>query len=192
MNASSNIQQRSPSSAMSVLRRKTAGSILVNTAIALSLIVITLIGTELGYLFYLKREFQKAADLAALAGAQQISGASGCQGAKLAAELNANGSGGADTNRNLPPTFALQDTDIQCGQWDPANATVGHFLSTTTGLNAVRVQINRSPAALLSFSLGGRAIQVSAIAVNKPIAGFSVGTGIASLNEGVINQLLNA
>ena len=39
-------------------RKGERGSIVVNVAIALSLIVILLIGSELGYLFYLKRELQ--------------------------------------------------------------------------------------------------------------------------------------
>ena len=52
--------------------RRQHGSVIINTAIALSLIVIALIGTELGYLFFMKREFQKTADLAALAGAQSL------------------------------------------------------------------------------------------------------------------------
>ena len=36
--------------------RRQVGSVVINAAIALALIVITLIGTELGYLFFLKRE----------------------------------------------------------------------------------------------------------------------------------------
>lgn len=165
---------------------------MVTTAIAMSLIIIMLIGTELGYLFYIKREFQKAADLAALAGAQQITGSDGCSGAKLAARLNANGTGSSDLNRNLPATFALQDADIQCGQWDPATGGSEHFTETASNNNAVRVLFKGTPGAILSFFQASRTIQVSAIAVNKPIAGFSVGTGLASLDGGAINTLLNA
>src|SRR4051794_19217328 len=75
------------------------GSILVQTAIALSLVVIVLIGTELGYLYYLKREMQKAVDLAALAGAQVLQGTD-CSPARQAALANA--------ALNLPPVVALE------------------------------------------------------------------------------------
>lgn len=168
------------------------GSLVINLAIALSLIVIVLIGTELGYLFFMKRELQKSADLAALAGAQQISGMSGCANAKVAAKLSANGASDADLGRNLPPTFSLVDGDIECGQWDPAKTTTDHFEPATSNLNAVRVTISKAPVAILPFFDADRTIQVKAVAANDPIASFSLGTGVASLNEGAVNQLLSA
>lgn len=172
--------------------RHAQGSILVNTVIALSLIVITLIGTELGYLFYIKREMQKATDLAALAGAQHLSYAGRCTSAKTAAKLSANGTGSADPNRNFPASFSLEDGDIECGQWDPAKATADHFdLATEDQQNAVRITINKAPPALLPFFVGNRTIQTKAVAANDPIAAFSVGTGVASLDEGAVNSLLN-
>lgn len=168
------------------------GSLVVNLAIALSLIVIVLIGTELGYLFFMKRELQKSADLAALAGAQQISGTGGCADAVSAAKLSANGANGTDSRRNLPATFSLVDGDIECGQWDPAKATPDHFDPATSNLNAVRVTISKAPTAILPFFTADRTIQAKAVAANDPIASFSLGTGVASLNEGAVNQLLNA
>ncbi|TSD56573.1 hypothetical protein FFI97_020380 [Variovorax sp. KBS0712] len=178
--------------ASSSFQRRGRGSILINTAIAMSLIVITLIGVELGYLFFVKREIQKATDLAALAGAQMISSADGCTDAKTAAKLSANGTGATDTKRNLPPVFSLVDEDIECGRWSPDKATVDHFEIATTELNAVRVTIKRTPISLLPFFEADRTIQSKAVAANDPIASFSLGTGLASLNEGVANQLLNA
>uniref|UniRef100_C5CK13 DUF2134 domain-containing protein n=1 Tax=Variovorax paradoxus (strain S110) TaxID=543728 RepID=C5CK13_VARPS len=172
--------------------RQIRGSILVNTAIALSLIVITLIGTELGYLFYMKRELQKATDLAALAGAKEISYAGSCPSAKTAAKLSANGTGSTDRNRNLPISFSLEDAEIECGQWDPAKTTSDHFDSAPPDQqNAIRITLNRTPATLLSFFEGNRTIQTKAVATNDPIAAFSIGTGVASLDEGAVNSLLN-
>jgi len=168
------------------------GSLVINLAIALSLIVIVLIGTELGYLFFMKREMQKSADLAALAGAQQISGTGGCANAITAAKLSANGTSDTDLNRNLPSTFSLVDGDIECGQWDPAKTTIDHFEPATSNLNAVRVKMSKAPVAILSFFDADRTIQVKAVAANEPIASFSLGTGVAGLNEGVVNQLLSA
>lgn len=172
--------------------RHTRGSILVNTAIALSLIVITLIGIELGYLFYMKRELQKATDLAALAGAKEISYAGSCTSAKTAAKLSANGTGGTDPNRNLPISIFLEDSDIECGQWDPAKTTSDHFDSALPDQqNAIRITLNKTPPTLLSFFEGNRTIQTKAVATNDPIAAFSIGTGVASLDEGAVNSLLN-
>ncbi len=174
------------------VQRRDRGSILINTAIAMSLIVITLIGVELGYLFFVKREIQKATDLAALAGAQMITSADGCTDARTAAKLSANGTGAADADRNLPPVFSLVDGDIECGRWSPDKATVDHFELATTELNAVRVTIKRTPISLLPFFEADRTIQSKAVAANDAIAGFSLGTGVASLDKGVLNQLLSA
>jgi len=174
------------------VNRRVRGSVLVSTAIALSLILVTLIGTELGYLFYMKRELQKATDLAALAGAQQISYAGSCASAKTAAKLSANGTGSTDPKRNLPTSFSLEDGDIECGQWDPAKTTADHFdPAPADQQNAVRVTINKASPTLLSFFEGNRTIQTKAVAANDPIAAFSIGTGVASLDQGAVNSLLN-
>jgi len=174
------------------VNRRVRGSVLVSTAIALSLILVTLIGTELGYLFYMKRELQKATDLAALAGAQQISYAGSCASAKTAAKFSANGTGSTDPKRNLPTSFSLDDGDIECGQWDPAKTTADHFdLAPADQQNAVRVTINKASPTLLSFFEGNRTIQTKAVAANDPIAAFSIGTGVASLDQGAVNSLLN-
>lgn len=175
----------------SLRSRQQRGSLMVNLAVALSLIVVVLIGTELGYLFFMKREMQKAADLAALAGAQQISTIGGCTAAKAAAKLSANGASSTDPHRNLPATFSLEDGEIECGKWDPANVTIDHFEAATTDLNAVRITINKAPLAILPFFEADRTIYGKAVAANDPIAGFSLGTGVASLDKGVLNQLLS-
>lgn len=188
MNTKFEAGRRRPAKTRSIQR----GSLVVNLAIALSLIVIVLIGTELGYLFFMKRELQKSADLAALAGAQQITSAGGCADAMSAAKLSANGTTGSDTRRNLPALFSLADGDIECGQWDPVKTTVDHFEVATTGLNAIRVTISRAPTVIFPFFEADRTIQAKAVAANSPIASFSLGTGVAGLDEGAVNQLLSA
>ncbi|MDD3785743.1 MAG: pilus assembly protein TadG-related protein, partial [Hydrogenophaga sp.] len=95
-------------------RWRQSGSVTITVAIAFSTLLILLIGTELGYLFYQKRELQKAADLAALAAAQAVDPTS-CDGARDAAKANANGSGEGDPLRNLPKGFTLSDEHIVCG-----------------------------------------------------------------------------
>lgn len=142
-------------------RQQHRGSIVVNTAIAMSLILIVLIGTELGYLFFMKRELQKTVDLAALAGAQALQ-PSVCSPAQQAAKANA--------AKNFPVGIdPLTDAEVECGNWDPVfRAPPIHFGTPNAGekLNAVRVSITRRPS-MLPLSFTGNAqhsIVVSAIA----------------------------
>ncbi|CAN7586276.1 TadG family pilus assembly protein [Variovorax paradoxus] len=169
------------------------GSILINTAIALSLIVITLVGTELGYLFYMKREFQKTADLAALAGAQKLvplPGTDVCIAAQGAAIANA--------GKNMPGIVLQQP---ECGHWASSNTTPvnagcfsnvdDHFLPYASTKNAIRVRIEKAPPTLLPFFQADRTICVQAVAsLNEPIGAISIGSGVARLNDGLLNQVL--
>ncbi|WP_422085010.1 TadG family pilus assembly protein [Variovorax sp.] len=162
----------------------------MNTAIALSLIIITLIGTEIGFMYFMKREFQKTADLAALAGAQQIR--SGCTAATTAAQLNANGASSSDTGRNMPVglTPLGAQGEIQCGYWD--QNTSFQTPAATGPANAVRVSFTRNSPTLLSFFVGNRAITVTAVAaLSAPLAQFSVGSTLIAVNgDSTLGRLL--
>jgi uncharacterized membrane protein len=174
---------------MPVSPRRARGSILVNTAIALSLIVITLIGTEIGFMYFMKREFQKTADLAALAGAQQIRG--GCASATAAAQSNANGASSSDTGRNMPVGLApLGASEVQCGYWD--KATSFQSPAATGPANAVRVSFVRASPTLLSFFMGNRNISVTAVAaLSAPLAEFSVGSKLITVSgDSTLGRLL--
>jgi len=166
------------------------GSILVNTAIALSLIIITLIGTEIGFMYFMKREFQKTADLAALAGAQQIR--SGCVAATTAAQLNANGASGSDTGRNMPVglTPLGAQGEIQCGYWD--KNTSFQTPAATGPANAVRISFTRNSPTLLSIFAGNRSITVTAVAaLSAPLAEFSVGSKLITVSgDSTLGRLL--
>lgn len=162
--------------ARNIAHRRQRGSIVVNTAIALSLIVIVLIGTELGYLFLMKREFQKTADLAALAGARRLGPSTltdPCGTAKSDARTNA--------ALNLP---GVSLTEIDCGRWAAGLPGDQHFEVASVGMNALRVRINAEPPLKLIPSFGGnRFIQVSAIAtLGAPRAAFSVGTKLLAVD----------
>ncbi|BEP50696.1 TadG family pilus assembly protein [Variovorax sp. V116] len=160
--------------------RRQTGSVVINAAIALSLIVIVLVGTELGYLFYMKRELQKAADLSALAGAQVLRPTE-CSKATTAASANA--------ARNLPFLASQYELTAVCGVWNPTKYTAGsHFSSVLSGtdeINALSVTIVGRPP-LLFPSLPGnevRAVTVSAIAAkDEPLAVFSVGSKLVDIN----------
>lgn len=144
-------------------RRRVQGSILVQTAIALSLLVILLIGIELGYMFYLKRQMQTAVDLAALAAAQVLEPSS-CVLAGNAAVANA--------ALNLPASVALVTGDVTCGRWDPVvNAPPQYFAAPAAGqpFNAVSIVMNRTPPLLLPSIPGNlpRVIEVRATAARR-------------------------
>jgi uncharacterized membrane protein len=178
-------------------RRRQRGSVIINTAIALSLIVIALIGTELGYLFFMKREFQKTADLSALAGAQRLSALAtpnGCAAAIAAATTNA--------GQNLP---GIAIDTPECGNWTPANKPPATATACLTGeenrfipgglpYNAVRVRITKAPPTLLPFFSGSRNICVQAVgALGSPVATFSVGTKLVTIkNDSLLGRSLKS
>jgi hypothetical protein len=171
-------------------RGRARGSILVNTAIALSLIVITLLGTQIGYLMLVKRELQKTADLAALSAAQSLQPLS-CTDAKTAAVANA--------TQNMPPMLPpLAAADVECGNWDPdKRAGPQHFGAPDTGqfFNAVRVQLTRTPALLLPSISGGQAftISVQALAAQRqPLASLSIRSTLLTIDtkqSGLLNAV---
>jgi len=180
-------------------RQHAGGSIIINTAIALSLIVITLVGGELGYLFYMKRELQKTADLAALAGAQKLGPpeqASTCKssgGPEAAARANA--------AKNFPSlNLSSELTEATCGHWDPVKTTpasTGCFIGTDDHFlpaalpdrpeNAFRVRIRKTPTTLLPFFEGNRTICVQAVAaLDAPVAAFTVGSRLLRIEDNSI------
>jgi uncharacterized membrane protein len=156
------------------------GSVIVNAVIAVSFILVVLIGTELGYMFYMKRELQKTADLAALSGAQALLPAS-CGNATAAAVANA--------AQNMPSLLTpMTAAEVECGNWDPTlRAAPLHFGVPGTGqiLNAVRVTLTRTAPLLLPTLPGNQsfAITVEAMAAKKqPLASLSIRSTIASID----------
>src|SRR3546814_16294867 len=85
------------------------GSILVAASVFLIVGLILLGSIQIGYMYYMKREMQKAADLAALTGVQSIGegDAAGCQAAQDAAHAAAqdNSVGLTDDNVALDCIF---------------------------------------------------------------------------------------
>lgn len=158
--------------------RRQSGSIVINTAIALSLIVIALIGTELGYLFFIKRELQKTADLAAIAGASAVL-PTDCTAARAATLTNA--------GQNLSGFTPV----VACGRWNPAQGTERHFTADQTAFNAVHVVIEGAPPPLFAFFPGGRSLRAEAIAATTdPLASFSVGSTLLRTGSSVLGDLL--
>lgn len=173
-------------------RRLARGSIVINTAIALSLIVITLVGAELGYQFYLKRELQKTADLAALAGAQKLGqsgGTSACGSAELAARANA-----------VKNFAGIVLTEAICGHWDPTKVTPvstdcfagtdDHFSPLAPPENAFRVRIKPPSSTLLPFFTGNRTICVQAVAAQRqPLASLTIRSTLLTVDPTQVSLL---
>jgi uncharacterized membrane protein len=169
-----------PAGGRRAARRRQGGSILISTAMALSLVVIVLIGTELGYLFHVKREMQKSVDLAALAATEALA-PTDCATARGAALANA--------ARNLPPGLALAAADVTCGRWDPAvNAAPLYFAAPGTGqsFNAVSISMARTPALLMPSLPGNvaRTIRVAAVAARRaPRAALTIRSTLVTIDS---------
>ncbi|WP_280813787.1 TadG family pilus assembly protein [Variovorax sp. TBS-050B] len=170
-------------------RGRMRGSVVVNAIIAVSLVLIVLIGTQVGYMFYVKRELQKTADLAALSGAQAVQPAS-CTDASAAAVANA--------AQNMPALLApVSAAEVQCGHWDPAaHPAPLHFGTPSAGqyLNAVRVTLTRTAPLLLPALPGNPAfaISVEALAAKRqPLASLSIRSTLATVDT-QRSVLLNA
>ncbi|AEK60695.1 TadG family pilus assembly protein [Collimonas fungivorans] len=181
--------------------RRHGGSIIVMVAIFLSIVFILASSIDIGYVFYMKRDLQKTADLAALAGALQLAttpplgNPATCVStdkAVLAAIGNAQANGFATT----APNQMSNAITVTCGRWDPvANAAQApnYFAAPVAGtsLNAVKVVVAQTVPAF--FGLGSRTISGQAIASgSNPTAAFSLGTGLLSLctPDGSLSALL--
>lgn len=173
-------------------RRGQRGSVVVMAAIFLSIMIVLFSSIDIGYVFYMKRDLQKTADLAALAGAQQMittppvsangngppTSCAATDKVVLAAKGNAQSNG---FSTGGPTSNAII---VTCGLWDPvANAALapGYFGTPAAGksLNAVRVNVSQTVSTF--YGLGKQQIVAQAIATgSSPIAAFSLGTGLLS------------
>lgn len=179
------------------------GSVVVMAAIFLSIAVILLSSVDIGYMFYMKRDLQKTADLAALAGAQQLittppaGNPTGCAATDMAV-LAATGNAQANGFTVAAPNKMSNVITVICGRWDPVvniAQAPSYFSAPTSGtsLNAVQVIVAQTVPAF--FGLGSRTINAQAIASgSNPYASFSLGTGLLSLCSGaspLLNPLVN-
>lgn len=166
-----------------------SGSVLVTVGVGLSAMVILLASLDLGFLYFYKREYQKAADIAAMAGAASLIVADGSRncvgGATPAAQASALG------NLGSRPHAAL----VECGRWTRAAATPeGRFdvSAAAEEIDAVRVVVSGTPP---SFMLGAvdLTIRASAIAVaSQPVAQLRIRSAVVDLEDGVLNDVTGA
>lgn len=165
--------------------RRQRGSMAVPMLLML-LGLISMLGLiEVGYLYWAKRDTQKVADLAALAGAQRLIDC-GTQG-------NAAAHGNAMADNHFPATTAPV---INCGNWNPtnpANPAEDHFAQGGNPVNAVKVELSRPALPIFGFAYKSASVHATAVAANsEPLAAFSVGSQLLELqDDGLVPGLLN-
>ncbi|SDE26001.1 Uncharacterized membrane protein [Paraburkholderia lycopersici] len=142
---------------------------------------------------------QSLADLAALSASQEVSTEANCEAAKLAATTVASPSG----NR-LPRGGTVS---VTCGVWvpqsggakplftptagDPTNGQCDDLSSgTAAGQSANGVCVTVSEP-VQGYFRAGMQISASAIAKSTPVDTFTLTTSLATLNGGLVNQLLS-
>ncbi|MBK0026555.1 hypothetical protein IAE57_10290 [Stenotrophomonas sp. S48] len=148
-------------------------------SVTLMLVMIALVAMlgliEVGYLYWAKRDAQKVADLAALAGAQRLDLCSADNSDNIAARQNA-------VNQNRFPG----QVQVQCGNWNAAHAAEDHFSSTVDAANprnAVRVTTERSVLPFFGQNNTLPTVRTQAVARRaEPTAVFSVGSQLLRSN----------
>lgn len=171
-------------------RQRARGSVAISVAIVFGTLIVLFIGIELGYLFYQKRELQKAVDLAALAGAQVVQ-PDNCTGATEAARTNA--------QSNLPAYATPETLAIVCGHWDEEHPDPeGKRFTATTPYNAVQIGLSATPPLVLSWLPGNaaRTVGVEAIAARQtPQATLNIRSTLLAIDAdkaGLLNQVVGA
>lgn len=168
------------------------GSMTVAAVFAVLVVAVLLGVLQLGYGAYMKREMQKAADLAALSAVQVLNLGASADCTRAAA------AGRASALANLPnilDTFTESDLTVTCQVWDPArsDATGMHVFEAAGGqaYNAVRVTVRKQLANLVP-GVGGVTASAAAVATRTPpVAAFTVGSRLLRLERGgLLSQLL--
>lgn len=168
------------------------GSMTVAVVFAVLVGMVLLGVLQLGYGFYMKREMQKAADLAALSAVQVLSLGSGADCARAAAAGRASGLANVP---NILDAFTAADFTVECKVWDPTRSDPSgmHVFDAAGGqaYNAVRVAVSKQLANLIP-GVGGIKASVAAVATNtQPVAAFTVGSRLLRLERGgLLSQLL--
>lgn len=166
-------------SEFSASAQKQRGSIVIFAALGLSLGVILLSIADMGFLYFYKREYQKAADLAAMAGARSLH--LSCATARTTGSNNALQNLG-NKRHNAPV--------IECGDWD-GRRDQAFDPTATENLNAVRATISGVPPRFLPF-IQSHTLTASAIAIaNQPLAQLRIRSTLATVNPGQ-GTVLNA
>lgn len=158
------------------------GSILIQFALVV-VVLLTILGTvQVGYMYSTKRDLQRIADMAALESANAIQEATSCAEAKSA--------GKASIQAQWPPGVRARgefSNMVECGNWSKMDG----FLAPSP-FNATRITLSGESLQLIPFTGSTTITATSTAAIaSTPIGSFSAGSGVARLNEGALNRLLS-
>lgn len=183
-----------PASPMKQRQRQTGG-VLIQFAIMLTLLIGILAVIDIGYLYYAKRDLQRLADIAALEATESLvwGDAGSCSAAVTAGQRS------IDAQWPFALDIELQRTECgnwELGNWDPDLAT--RFIVSSAPINATKVTLVGIAPKFVPFNWTGdnpeRKVFATATGARTqdPIAAFSIGSGVARLNDGALNSLLSA
>jgi uncharacterized membrane protein len=180
----------------------TSGNIGISSALVLPLLVLSLgLGVDYGYLTLQKREMQGIADLTAIVAASDLANVESAaldhfktNGLDLALETK----GGlirADGKVIPDDLSALKNgiVTIVKGRYvpDPALSTGQRFIPNATPADAAQVLIEKQGTLHLAAMFSAPpTMSAMGTAASTKLAAFSIGSRLASLNGGILNQLL--
>lgn len=177
-----------------------SGNIATLAALSLPLVIFsTALGVDYGYLTVQQRQLQATADLAAIAAAANIGEAEKATATYFALN-NLRASVTGKDGLVIPPatsvtTKSTQVTaNVERGRYtaDPDIAPEDRFKSASSEADAARVVLTRPGDLFLASMFMPKSPMLTATgsASRTKVAAFSVGTRLASLNEGILNALL--
>lgn len=177
-----------------------SGNIGTLAALSLPLLVFSLaLGVDFGYLTVQQRRLQTTADLAAIAAAANMAEAE--QAAATYFSLNGiaasvTGANGVSIPAMTPPRkdAAAAKASVERGRYlaDPDIAPENRFVAAGADADAARVTLSRPADLFVAAMFMPKAPLLSATgsAARTKVAAFSIGTRLASLNDGILNALL--
>lgn len=184
-------------------QRHQHGAVAVFVAISLvAILAAVALSIDIGRLYFAQRDLQRLAVLGALSAAQQVSGCAndGVPGGQSDAEAEV-----TNIIKLNNPSGTVIGTDgingspyVELGKVETTTDGSGlrGFVPLTDGdpdIDSVRVNLTTlAPARLLPF-LGSSSgtLYASATATQSALGSLSVGSGVASLNQGLLNSLLS-
>ncbi|WP_423458407.1 TadG family pilus assembly protein [Ottowia sp. VDI28] len=160
------------------LRTDQNGSVLIQFAVFLFIIVAILGVADLGYSFYAKRDLQRIADLAAIEAVQGID----FQTPNNSAPCKA--AGDRSVENNWPSPLNAITKTVVCGEWDAGKyASPRYFQGEAKPLNAAHVVLEGETPSFFP-ARWDRNVRAEAIAQRSaPSAAFQVGSQLLNLNN---------
>ena len=177
------------------------GNIGTLAAISLPLLIYSLaLGVDYGYLTVQQRQLQAAADLAAIAAASSVGEAEKSAATYFALNdlpVSVTGRDGVVIPAVITPTNArmtLASALVERGRYtaDPDLSPENRFKPAGADADAARVVLSRSADLFVAavFMPSSPMLSATGAASRSKTAAFSIGTRLASLNDGILNALL--